>query len=98
MGGKGGGKGKAADQPAQPAAQPADSSKVILGRDIWVPYEGKQVSLDDLHEMLRTLAPRMGDIHSMVLDIRKAIDAAHARRYELTDPETNVQHLEGAMR
>ena len=34
----------------------------------------------------------------MVVGIRKAIDAAHTKRYELIDPETNIQYLEGAIR
>ena len=62
--------------------------------------EGKTVSLDDLHEMVRTFAPRLGEDHRIVMDIRAAIGKAHEKRYELTDPDVSVVHslkLRGVM-
>ena len=96
-GGNGGNKGGGKDVDPIDATEPKPKPKITPGRDIFVPYEGKSCSLNDLHEMLRALAPRMGDDHIMVVGIREAIDAAHEKRYEQAEPEDAVKHLEAAI-
>ena len=101
-GGKGGAKGKGGGKangggPTEPVGERPDGpkgSKVVPGREVFVCYEGKNVPLDDLHEMLRACEPRMGEDHEICRGIRAAIDKAHEKRYELTDPEVTVQHLQ----
>ena len=47
------------------------------GRGVIVNYKGKDVALDDLHNMLRAVDPWLGADHAMVLGYRDAIDSVH---------------------
>lgn len=73
-------------------------AKAVRGKDIFVPFEGKEVILDELNKMHRALLPLMGAAHPMVTNLQKAIDAARGKRNDLTEPSVLVRNLGKAVR
>ena len=68
--------------------------KPLPGREVFVDFDGKSCSLDDLNAMLRPTVRSLGNDSNRAGEIREAIGRAHAKRQEQMDPQSRIEYLE----
>ena len=80
------------------AATVASVKKPVPGKELFVDFDGKPTSLDQLHDLLRSNLRNLGEANPRTIVLRQAIQEAQSLRQEQMEPGSRADYLDGVLK